>query len=106
MLQTLTKKLNSINSKSTFLPLIGYYTNGGFFEKRFHYSNAFNPNNKLGYISHFTLQRNQNVVISGLLNLNMLNQTINNKTDNKLIYLEDIFEMKNIPKNYVLRMSS
>jgi len=61
--------IENFSKKCTnFIPIVGFYTNGGFVQKRLHYSNIFNPDLKKAYSSNYLFQKKNDVVINGAIN--------------------------------------
>jgi hypothetical protein len=52
-----------LGGKNNFIPLFGYYTNGGYVFKKFHYSNIFNPNEKELAYTNFVQGKVNNVTV-------------------------------------------
>jgi hypothetical protein len=62
----------ALGDKFKFIPMFGYYTNGGYFMKKFHYNNMFNPVLTEFHYTNFVQNKVSNVIVKAvLLNTNI-----------------------------------
>lgn len=59
--------LNHQEGGDNFIPIVAYKTNGGIVEKRFHYSNLFNPKETASYISNYLANKKTDIFIEGVV---------------------------------------
>ena len=65
-LSNFTQILKHYSSKKIqYLPMVGYLTNGGIVETRYHYNNIFNPDESLIYTTHYLLHCKSDINIEG-----------------------------------------
>lgn len=71
--------------KIQYLPMIGYSTNGGIVETRYHYNNVFNPDESLIYTTHYLLHCKSDINIEGTFIHKFIEENNNDDNDNALI---------------------
>jgi hypothetical protein len=59
---------NYKDNVNEFIPIAAYKTNGGVVQKRFHYSNIFNPNQQNAFCSNYMFNKKNDITVSGVLN--------------------------------------
>jgi hypothetical protein len=79
---------NFMQNKTNFIPLIGYWSNGGFAQKRFHFNNMFSPQTDIAYCSNYLKERKNDIVIKAGLSTELVIQSrakINDEINKKCI---------------------
>lgn len=72
---------NFFCQKISFLPIVGFMTNGGIVENRFLYNNIFNPDISKVYTTHYLFHCNKDIEICGILNQNFIKDNSNDIND-------------------------
>jgi hypothetical protein len=77
------------SNKHNFIPLFGYYTNGGYVYKKFHYSHIFSPVLTDLHYTNFVQEKVNNIIIKAAFNPNSI------KPDNTSNYRKLMFTLLN-----------
>lgn len=106
---------NFAENVSTFIPMVGYRTNGGSMNRKSHYSNIFNPSANLPYFSNYLSPGNdKDVFVTSVFNSSLFKKIKNSNSilssqggmKKTLIFFDKILQDRNLNPSFSTMIDS